>query len=415
MTVAIMSNVVFIAILAFSIYGIGIDLWNRSTGLLSAIFVLSLPMFVSQFKEYQLDVELSAMVAWSLYALIRTRHFTDYRKSMIFGLIFGLGMLTKWTFIHCMMLPLAHEIWIARGVKGPVRSTILWNVFRSALIAFCVTLLWYGNHPRMLINDLSGNSSITLVGPWYSIPNLLCYPVMFETIQTYLCPTALFVLGLVIGFSRRHKANRLPLLLIIGNYVFLLPSHRDVRYIMPMMVGVSIISVYWVSLIKTPWLKSLARTGIVSYCVLSFWVMSFGFSFLPQEISWGPVKVFAQSVYTTASPPTHEQWHQEELFQVISRFPEKERNLRTDCLDTMFFNGWGFTYYALKYGVSLLKTENENASFVAQRKDFIGPAPAGYSLVARYDLPDKSILILYRLIPLRGTTPSSFCTSQKRL
>jgi 4-amino-4-deoxy-L-arabinose transferase-like glycosyltransferase len=58
-----MSNVVFIAIMAYSIYGIGFELWNRTTGLLSSLFVLSMPMLVSQFKEYQLDAQLSAMAA----------------------------------------------------------------------------------------------------------------------------------------------------------------------------------------------------------------------------------------------------------------------------------------------------------------------------------------------------------------
>ena len=62
--VAILSNVVFLAILVFATYGIGKTLWNRWVGLLSALFVVATPMFVTMFREYMLDPQLSAMVAW---------------------------------------------------------------------------------------------------------------------------------------------------------------------------------------------------------------------------------------------------------------------------------------------------------------------------------------------------------------
>ncbi len=56
--VAIFSNVVFIAILVFSTYGIGKTLWNPRVGLLAALFTVTTPLFVSQFKEYMLDAPL---------------------------------------------------------------------------------------------------------------------------------------------------------------------------------------------------------------------------------------------------------------------------------------------------------------------------------------------------------------------
>ena len=119
--VAVLSNIVFIALLVFSMYGIGRELWDRTTGLLSALFISALPLIASQFKEYQLDSELTAMVAWSLYALIRTREFSNRRDSLWFGLTFGLGMLTKWTFFNCMALPLAYGIGIpeSRRLQPP--------------------------------------------------------------------------------------------------------------------------------------------------------------------------------------------------------------------------------------------------------------------------------------------------------
>ena len=135
--------------------------------------------------------------------------------------------------------------------------------------------------------------------------------------------------------------------------------------------------------------------GIVLYCVLAFWGTTFGFSFLPREMDLGPIRVFSQSVYTTACPPTREQWHQEDLFKVISQYPETQRDLRTECLDTIWFNGWGFSYYSQLYGVHLGNT-GAISHFLAERKAPPISTPPGYDLLRSYDLPDQTRLCLYK-------------------
>ena len=89
--IAILSNVVFLAILVFSTYGIGKALWSSRVGLLAALFAVTAPMFVSQFKEYMLDAPLAAMVAAALYFLIRCGSFSDRRFSLWFGVACGGG------------------------------------------------------------------------------------------------------------------------------------------------------------------------------------------------------------------------------------------------------------------------------------------------------------------------------------
>ena len=105
--VAIFSNVVFIAILVFSTYGIGKALWNPRVGLLAALFAVTTPLFVSQFKEYMLDAPLSAMVAAALYFLIRSEAFANRRASLLFGVACGCGLLVKWSFPSFLALPVA--------------------------------------------------------------------------------------------------------------------------------------------------------------------------------------------------------------------------------------------------------------------------------------------------------------------
>jgi len=63
MWVAAVSNVVWMAILVFSTFGIGKRLWNARVGWLSVVFVLAAPIIVSSSKEYMLDVPQTAMAA----------------------------------------------------------------------------------------------------------------------------------------------------------------------------------------------------------------------------------------------------------------------------------------------------------------------------------------------------------------
>lgn len=393
MTVAIMSNVVFVAIMAFSVYGIGLELWNRSTGLLASLFVLSMPIFASQFKEYQLDAQLSAMVALSLYLLIKTHEFSDRRFSFLFGLSFGLGMLTKWTFFLSMALPLAYALWRAVRAPSPARENNLKNIKWSALVAFGVSILWYGNHPRMLKNDLLGNGFKGEDAPWHSLEALFWYPERLETIQLYLLPTCMLAAGLALTLVRKHRPNIYPLLLILGSYFLSLPLHKDVRYTMPMLVGASILGVYWIPLITAKVTRRLLLTLWIAYCAFSFWGTSFGFGFMPKETHWGPLMVFNQGGYSTAAPPTTGQWHQEEIFRIISAYPEKDRSLKSDCLDTQWFNNWGLMYYALRYDVQLT-FEEKNTAFLLERSDKPLPTRSNFEIVRQFTLPDNTVLRL---------------------
>jgi hypothetical protein len=164
---------------------------------------------------------------------------------------------------------------------------------------------------------------------------------------------------------------------------------------MPILVGISVLSVFSVPLINSAKLKSITTIFIVFYCFFSFWGVTFGYKFLPKELKLGPIIFFAQRGYSTASPPTTGQWHQEDIFKFISQYPESERSLRSDCLDTMYWNNWGLMYYAVRYGVRLT-FNNEKTTFLVERKQLFSENPPDYKLIQKFELPDKSILKLFK-------------------
>lgn len=153
--VAVDSNVFFISLLAFSIYGIGRELWNRWTGFLASVFILASPFYVSQFKEYQLDAPLGAMAAFSLYLLIKTNDFSKKRTAWVFGFSFGMGMLTKWVFFLCLAFPLLDVVIRIWSKNQNSKKQNLLNLRDAAAIASVVSLFfWYAHHPPKLLYDM---------------------------------------------------------------------------------------------------------------------------------------------------------------------------------------------------------------------------------------------------------------------
>jgi len=337
--VAILTNCGFLIVLVLSVYGIGVELHDRRTGRMAAILALALPTIVSQFKEYQLDAPLTAMVALALFLLIRTREFSMGRASLAFGIAAGLGLLTKWTFVIVMAAPLTFAVLIALRERR----------FRPMLGALAATLLvagpWYASNLEPLRIDLFANSTDAGMREGdpavWSVESFTWYLTRLVQDHLYLAPTLLFVLGLV----RWNRRNLYPLLLVIGTIVgFTLLWNKDARYILPATVGVAIIATSWLP--RRRWIEPVLVAG----AVVAFQAISFGNPLLPAEARVGPVVAFAQHGYLIG-PPVHENWHLEEaVAEVAARWPGG--SVRYVGLDTIWSNPWDVRYYAAKYGLT---------------------------------------------------------------
>ena len=104
--VGIMVNVLYLAVLFGSVYGIGRRLGGRGAGLLAAFVVATLPMIYAMSRTFYLELALAAMVSLSVYLLLASERFEDRTASLLFGLSFGLGLLTKRTYLVFMLAPL---------------------------------------------------------------------------------------------------------------------------------------------------------------------------------------------------------------------------------------------------------------------------------------------------------------------
>lgn len=108
-----MSNLIFLAILIFSVYKIGLMLFNKNVGLLAAFMTAMSPMVFGISRVYLLDFPVMAMVSLSIYLLIASHFFSNRQYSILFGLSLALGMLTKENFFIFLLGPTFYVLYRA--------------------------------------------------------------------------------------------------------------------------------------------------------------------------------------------------------------------------------------------------------------------------------------------------------------
>jgi len=153
--VALMSNCLYLAILLWSVYGIGRVLYGRKVGLLAACLVSFYPILFSISRLSYVDYALTAMVALAVYLLLKTDGFRHRGWSLAFGLGMGLGLLTKWPFIAFAGVPIAYEAWHSGalkrllfvswgGARGSTRRRrVVTSPWFHVLAALALTAMWY--------------------------------------------------------------------------------------------------------------------------------------------------------------------------------------------------------------------------------------------------------------------------------
>ncbi len=401
------NNLIFGTTLLFSTYYLGKQLWNRKVGLLAAIVVITTPMIASQFREYQIDASLTAIVTLFILLLIKSNNFRETKYTIAIGIVAAIGMLDKWTFILAVLPVLLMVTIPILWFESEQRKQALKNFLVSFAIGYIVVSPWYWTNIRSLASDLKynavqaggaeGDPAIRSVASitWY-LKNIL-------NNQLYLIPTLLFITGLATTFKRETLKKNLPLILtIVGNLIiFTLLRNKDARYTMPILSSVAIMATYWVFSLKPNVAKIIAGL-IVIYCAFAFVTIGYNIKSIPVNINLDikgqQYTLFGQHGYIIGQY-TNEKWYQKEVVNDIANQPISNKTFTYIGPDTVWFNSWGFDYYnALQ---SVTKTDPINISttnFVIVRRASADPTfnNPSFELQKTYPtLPDGTLLSLY--------------------
>ena len=195
-----------------------------------------------------LDYPLTAMVTVTFAFLIRAGEFRQLRYALLFGLMAGLGTLTKQTFPFFFALPAIYIT--ARVLQARDRRAII-NLALALALSFGIVAIWYAPHLEEVLAIYRVNRQAAInerEAPLYGFVSNVYYTYGMLSHQMQLPLGILFVCGLIYSLKRRRKQSiMLYLWILSGIASFTLIANKEMRYTVPVLPAAALISVCWLS------------------------------------------------------------------------------------------------------------------------------------------------------------------------
>ncbi len=388
-------------------------------GVAAAIAFGTAPFVVYISLRFQLDLPLAAMVAVAIEALLRTEGFRRSGWSLGAGVVVGLGLLTKPTFLVYVLVPI-----VVLVVQVADRRRLV-NAAAGAAAAIVLSLPWYGLRFFGLPAQIGGRSFRQAAESGHPHPlsaaalgyYLQTFPTQFGAIAA-----ALFVLGLLI-VMRRHRMLLASVVLPFA--VFELIQNKNLRYTLPLLpLAATVAGVAFAALPRRAQLGAGAL--LVAASGLQVSATAFG---IPANLRLPGVGIPLAFV----SPPSREDWHQREILTLIAKDSAGAPTTVSVVPNHSFFSASNFRYYAVRDGqpfsfsrawdpeplgvhYMILKTGDVGPSWTAAKIQRIDARLASdrnlariFPVIGEFRLPDGSIgSVRVRRIPVhRDVTPSA--------
>lgn len=260
-TVIMVENLVFVPLLALGCYGTAKIAFGPMAGLLAVLFAFAAPMVISMFHVFMLDAPQAAMVAVTAWLLLASERFSRVGVASAAGIVAGLGMYTKGTFV-LFVAGLALMLVLRGGWRN-------WRGWLACGLLFAVICApWYIAHLDDLRGQTSGAIGTAAGAPstplWYAgvhfpetwtFANFAWYGWNLVNHQLYLPLTLFFLAGLAwsvreLALRRRWRDSYLPELLaggLVGYVGVSMIVLKDPRYSLPCLVFVAAIATGWVT------------------------------------------------------------------------------------------------------------------------------------------------------------------------
>jgi 4-amino-4-deoxy-L-arabinose transferase-like glycosyltransferase len=195
-----------------------------------------------------LDYPLIAIVSLAFALLIWADDFRNTKRALAFGVAVGLGALTKQTFPFFFALP---AIYVGIQVMRKRDRRAIVNLVLSGLLALSIAAIWYLPH----LDDVIAIYRVNRVGavnesepPAFSVASMAFYWWQLLNSQLQIPFALLFVGGLVHSIKNlRRESAMLYLWIASGILCFTFIANKDVRYTVPVLPAVALISLSWLN------------------------------------------------------------------------------------------------------------------------------------------------------------------------
>ncbi len=305
------TQILYLIVLAFSVYAIGKHFLTPGLGLAAAALTLLYPVIFGLSRTQLVDLPLTAMVTLVQALILKTGAGTRWRSAWMLGLAAGLCVLTKWTgpvFFAGTFLLVFVQAWKKKDVS---RTSMILSLFFVALLAAVIVNPWFRlnwtefTHRMGAINTAD---AARLGSPkpfsaqafyWYAteiVKNLMTWPLL---------PFALLGTAGLILWSRRGRFLAFLGCWIVPSYiVFVGIPVKDDRFVVPFLPALALLTVAGIGALPKAVLRTTAMAALFFVAGIQFFMFSF---------AW-PVRM----EYLFSSPPSAERWPIEEMLEAVN-------------------------------------------------------------------------------------------------
>ncbi|MBF0274566.1 MAG: glycosyltransferase family 39 protein [Nitrospinae bacterium] len=315
-----LNSIVFLVILLFT-FSLGKHYFDEKAALL-AVFLLGSSVLFNLFIRINVtDIFLTCFIIVAYWVLLRTRSFSDLKFTLLYGVVFSMGMLTKLPFMMYLLLPTLYflfmeDFYFRQNVAIRI-SERLRNFFLGVFLMVIITAPWYIYNLGAFLQSAFFYSKISL---GYNPPDFLGKATyyLFDINGHFYFPFLLIICVSVIWLFKDIKEpkvkNLLPLfLLLVGSYAFISSmDNRQQRYFIPLLPFIALFGSYLA--FKLDNLKGkifLTVVGITACIYLIITSFDFG---QKKDLILGS-SAFPLRIYSMPYPPKKENWKVAEIVQ----------------------------------------------------------------------------------------------------
>ena len=337
--IMLFANVFFYIGTLWTVYGIARNYFSKTSSLLSSLLFATYGWSLFYLHFTYSETATTFFTTAAIYYLLQTKSFSLKNPTILFGITFGLALLTRWVSILFVTGPL-----VVLLANKKLYSKKFFKKHIKVLVASLVLVLLFGVWPYILnISDffgtyvdkqMFGGSLWTLVPQeqkhHISLQSAAYYFKVFEQLSIF--HFLLFLSGGILLVWKRKGKMSLILAFLIPYLAFSFATIiKADRYIVPIYPIMAIISVVPLDMIKRKILKQLLIAGIVILCTFSFFGSVWGIGpmgrgltslLIPMPIGH-PRYVHLSSIVW---PPTSEQTNARKLFESLDERVGKENN-----------------------------------------------------------------------------------------
>jgi hypothetical protein len=352
-------------VLLIMVYRIGALCADKPAGALAALLTSCMPVLYGLSRQFLVEIPLAAVAAALAYFGLRADGFQKRQPTAVFGVLLGLGLLLKVTFLvygagivggviwQRLREHRAGNPWTKKGVVD-----LLWMVVPALAIA----TPWYLSNFRAVIYFVTeyGYGRIIKLHGQTSVGHYYVF-VINNGLSAYMFLSGVIALivSLLFPFTKRSTGYRHadPVVVLawflVPLGIFSFATNPDIRHLAPVLPALGILISVWFSRIVS---GETLRRGIAIYSILPLsLVVHLSFSDVTREWRLGPFVFLGRHNYSVYRPVV-EDWKNEEVLRRLQGFvTDSTRQVNVALLaDERYFEPSWLNFLSMRSKANLL-------------------------------------------------------------